>query len=296
MELKLLKSFHAVAELLHFRRAADRVGLTQPALSQHIARLEADLGVRLFERDRRVVKLTLAGETLRDETQSPLQQLDHALESARRAGGLREKTLRVGQMHYISHTFLPPAIQSLQRARPDVLVELLEMPPAETPTAVREGRIDIGFGLSPTLRVDDLVKREVVRGHWAVWVPKGHAFAALRDVPLELLRREPLILFARDLNPHAYDFLTGLLTHGGVRPRVVHHIQQPHHGVPLVLQGLGCFVVGSYVIDGARGAVMKRISGFDNDLRVTALWRPDGRTALLRPFLAGLPRLSDRAR
>ena len=76
MEFKHLKSFHAVSELLHFRRAAQRVGVTQPALSQHILKLEAELGVRLLERDRRTVKLTPAGQTLRDETASVLTQLE----------------------------------------------------------------------------------------------------------------------------------------------------------------------------------------------------------------------------
>lgn len=300
MELKQLKSFHAVAELLHFRRAAQRVGVTQPALSQHVARLERELGVQLFERDRRVVKLTAAGQALRDETATALQQLETALDSARRVGGLREKTLKVGQLQYISHAFLPPAIQSLKRARPDVLVDLIEMPPYEVVAAVRDGWIDIGFGLTPMPRIEDLVTREVVRGHWAVWVPKEHPFAQREDVPLELLAEEPIILFARDINPHAYDLLVRLLSRNGHKPRLIHHIQQPQHGVPLVLQGLGCFLVGSYVIsDAQRGAVMRRVSGFDNDLRVTAVWRPEGRTALLRPFLAGLPKLpklSTRAR
>lgn len=292
MELKLLKSFHAVAELLHFRRAAQRVGVTQPALSQHIAKLEAELGVPLFDRDRRVVKLTNAGQTLRDETEGPLQQIETALESTKRVGGLREKTLKVGQLQYISHVFLPPAIQSLKRARPDVLVELVEVPSNEIESAVREGRVDIGFGTIGLHRHDDLVTREVMRGFWAVWVAKDHPFAALDEVPLQRLAEEPLILFARNIAPTAYDFLTRLLERTGSRPRVMHHIQQPQHGVPLALQGLGCFVVGSYVIpDAPKGAVMKRISGFENDLRITAVWKPDGRTALLRPFLSGLPKL-----
>lgn len=295
MELKLLKSFHAVAELLHFRKAAVRVGITQPALSQHIARLEAELGVPLFERDRRTVKLTSAGQTLRDETAGPLQQLESALESTKRVGGLREKTLKVGQLQYISHVFLPPAIQSLKRARPDVLVELVELPSNEIEAAVRDGRVDIGFGTIGLTHADDLVTREVVRGYWAVWVSKEHPFAQLDEVPLAQLAEQPLILFARAIAPNSYDFLTRLLERTGSRPRVMHHIHQPQHGVPLALQGLGVFVVGSYVIpDAPKGAVMKRISGFDNDLRVTAVWKPDGRTALLRPFLSGLPRLRQR--
>lgn len=291
MEFKHLKSFHAVSELLHFRRAAQRVGVTQPALSQHILKLEAELGVRLLERDRRTVKLTPAGQTLRDETASVLTQLEAALVSTRRVGGLREKTLKVGQLQYISHAFLPPAIQSLKRARPEVLVELLEVTPSEAVAAVRDGWIDIGFGLTPMPRADDLVTREVVRGYWAVWVAKDHPFAALDEVPISKLAQEPLILFSRSINPGSWDELMRLLARTGHTPRIAQEVSQPQHGVPLVLQGMGCFLVGSYVIqDSPRGAVMKRISGFENDLRVTAIWRPEGRTALLRPFLAGLPK------
>jgi len=291
MEFKHLKSFHAVSELLHFRRAAQRVGVTQPALSQHILKLEAELGVRLLERDRRTVKLTPAGQTLRDETATVLTQLEAALVSTRRVGGLREKTLKIGQLQYISHAFLPPAIQSLKRARPDVLVELLEVTPSEAVAAVRDGWIDIGFGLTPMPRADDLVTREVVRGHWAVWVSKDHPFAALDEVPLAKLAQEPLILFSRSINPGSWDELMRIIARTGHTPRIAQEVSQPQHGVPLVLQGMGCFLVGSYVIqDSPRGAVMKRISGFENDLRVTAIWRPEGRTALLRPFLAGLPK------
>ncbi len=293
MELKYLKSFHAVAELLHFRRAALRLGVTQPALSQHVAKLEAELGVRLFERDRRTVSLTPAGLALREETATALEQIDRALDSARRVGGLREKTIKVGQLQYISHAFLPPALQSLKKARPDVLVELIEMPPTEAVSAVRDGWVDIGFGMSPLPASDDLVTREVVRGRWVAWVPATHEFAKLSELPLTRLVQEPLVLFDRSINPHTYDYLMRLLADTGRRARIAHHVHQPQHGVPLVLQGMGCFVVGSYVIqDAPRGAVAVPLTGFPNDLRVTAVWRPDGRTALLRPFLAGLPTIS----
>lgn len=291
MELKHLKSFHAVAELLHFRKAAQRVGVTQPALSQHVAKLEGELGVRLFDRDRRTVTLTEAGHTLRVETAAALEQIERALDSARVVGGLREKTIRVGQLQYISHAFLPPAIQSLKKARPEVLVELIEMPPTEVQAAVRDGVVDIGFGVSPMPRADDLVTREVMRGQWVAWMPSSHPLAALKEVPLDRLVQEPLMMFDRSINPHTYDTMMRLFSSTGRRVRVAHHVHQPHHGIPLVLQGLGCFVVGSYVIaEPPRGAVSRPLSGFSNDLRITAVWSPQGRTALLRPFLAGLPK------
>lgn len=292
MELKLLKSFHAVADLLHFGRAAVRIGVTQPALSQHIAKLEAELGVQLFERDRRNVSLTPAGTTLRDETTAALKQLEDALDSARRVGGQRDRCLKVGQLQYISHAFLPPAIQALKRERPDVLIKLIEMPPHEVVNAVRERWIDIGFGLTPMQQTDDLVTREVVRGKWVVWVPSNHPFAKLETVPVALAAQEPLIIFERSINPHSFDYLMGVMSSSGHAPRIAQQVQQPQHGIPLMLQGVGLFLVGSYVVDEVhRGAVMRPLSGFPNDLRVTAVWRPDGRTELLRPFLSGLPRL-----
>jgi DNA-binding transcriptional LysR family regulator len=291
MELKHLKSFHAVAALLHFSKAARRVGVTQPALSQHVAKLEAELGVKLFERDRRTVKLTPAGQTLRDETTEALAQLERALASARVVGGLREKTLKVGQVQYVSHAFLPGALDSLKKARPEVLVELLELPPREAIQAVRDGKIDVGFAMSPFPQSDDLVTREVVRGRWVVWVRTDHPFAALNEVPLQRLVEMPLVLFDRKLNPHTYDWLTQLFRTQAPKIQIAHHVQQPHHGVPMVLQGLGCFVVGSYVIqDAPRGAVAKPLSGFPNDVRIMAAWKPDGRMPLLKPFLAGLPK------
>jgi DNA-binding transcriptional LysR family regulator len=200
MELKHLKSFLSVAEELSFRKAAQRAGVTQPALSQHVAKLEAELGTRLFMRDRRGVTLTPAGQTLKDEAPAALAALERVVEATRRVGGLREKTLRVGQLQYSSHAYLPGALQSLQRARPDVLVELVELPGVEAVAAVKEGVVDIGFGLGPTKDVD-LVSRDVIHGRWVVWLPRKHPLAALDEVPVTALASESVILFSRSLNP-----------------------------------------------------------------------------------------------
>src|SRR5688572_3557106 len=118
MQLKQLRSFLAVAETNSFRRAARQVGVTQPALSQHVAALEAELGVRLFERDRRRVAITPAGTALREGAAAGLAILDRAAELARRFGTASEKTVRVGALDYISHAFLPAAIMAVKRAMP----------------------------------------------------------------------------------------------------------------------------------------------------------------------------------
>jgi DNA-binding transcriptional LysR family regulator len=293
MQLKHLKTFLAVAATLNFRQAARQVGVTQPAVSQHVAQLERELGVRLFDRTRHWVALTTAGEALRTGATEGLAAIDRATDLARRMGGLREKTVIVGQLDYISHAFLPQAITAVKKRMPEVLVELINMPPREAVQAARDGRVDVGFGLGE-IDEPDLVHREVVRGRWVVWVPEAHPLSKLDEVPMAALARHPVILFQRAINPFAYDALMATFSKAGAPLTVAHHISQPQHGLPLVLQGVGVYLVGSYVFtDRAKGVVARPISGFDTELVISAVWRAGHRSPALKTFLDGLPRKRD---
>lgn len=288
-ELKHVMSFLAVADATSFRAAARLAGVTQPALSQHVRQLEQALGVRLFDRDRRGVILTAAGEALRLGATTGLKQLTDAVDAARRMGGVREKTLIVGQLDYISHAFLPGAINAVKRKLPDVLVELVNMTPKAAVEAAKDGRVDIAFGIGP-IDAPELVQREVIRGRWVVWMPESHPLASRDEVPVSMLSAEPLILFRRDINPEVYDGLLVTFRKAGLNARVVHHTAQPQHGQPLVLQGVGLFIVGSYVLTGQTpGVVARPLSGFDTELRIVGAWRAGKRTPALRAFLEGLP-------
>lgn len=291
MQLKHLQSFLAVAKVLSFRRAARSAGVTQPALSQHVAQLERDLGVQVFERNRREVRLTPAGRALRDGATEGLAAIDRAADLARRLGGLREKTIVVGQLDYISHAFLPAAITAVKKRMPEVLVELINLTPREAVEATREGRVDVGFGLG-VIDAPELVQREVVRGRWVVWVPEAHPLAALDSVSMAQLAEYPVILFHRDINRDAWDGLMRTFERAGSPLRVAHQIAQPQHGLPLVLQGVGVYLVGSYVLtDRVRGVVSRPVTGFDAELRIVAVWKAGHRTAALKTFLDGLPRV-----
>lgn len=311
MQLKHLRSFVAVAEALHFRRAAALVGVTQPALSQHIAQLERDVGALLLTRDQRHVELTPAGEAMLQGARDIIARVDETMRSVRALGASRTRTLVVGQIGYVSHAYLPAAVSALRHHFPDAMVETVEMGPEEALRGVREGHVDVGFAFASSLRhegprgrlpvgfgvhavdVADLVVREVKSGHWSVVVPTGHPFAALEAVPLGRMADQDWILFHRSVNPQAYGFLMSRCAEAGFVPRVAHHVLQPQHGPPMVAGGVGCFVVGDYVLgELPAGVVARPLTGFDAEITIVAAWRPASRTPLLKAFLEGLPALN----
>lgn len=290
VEFRQLQIFVAVAEELHFRRAARRVGLTQPALSHQIAQLEERLAVRLLERTSRSVSLTEAGSAFLTSARKLLADLDRAVDEARRIGGDARRRLVVGYVEYMNLPFLGPAMRALRERHPDAEVEHREMYSAEVVEALTERTIDLGFAFMP-IEHPDLVARPVVEGEWVVVIPEEHALAAHEQVPLEALAGEPLVIFARRLNPPLHDWLIERLRAAiGDEPRVAYKTAQAQLGPNLVAEGVGLFVVASYVPRSLPpGVTMRPLSGFA-PMRVAAAWRADNPSEVLRDFRDALPR------
>ncbi len=293
MQLKHLQSFIAVAEALHFRRAASVVGLTQPALSQHIARLELDVGAQLLIRDRRRVQLTPAGEALLCGAQAAMARLDEAALQARSLSDARKNTLVIGQVDYISHAYFPRGLKALKAAYPQAVVDARGMVPTDSIAAVRDGSIDVAFiaaleDTDPSDSLGDLVLREVIRGHWQVIVSTAHPLARLHEVPLSALTAHELILFQRRINPAGYDWFMQHCEKTGFTARVGQHVSQPQNGSAMAAQNVGAFVVRSYVsTELPPKTVAKRLVGLPSMLRVMAAWLPGTRNQLRSAFLSG---------
>src|SRR5215471_3790909 len=149
MELRHLRYFVAVAEELHFGRAAARVHIAQPALSRQIRSLEDEMKLRLFERDRRRVSLTAAGVVFLDEVKGLMEQLERAVESARRAARGERGTLRIAYVPAVAYAGLPEIVRAFRQRVPDVEVRLQETHPARQIEALLAGRIDVGFARGP---------------------------------------------------------------------------------------------------------------------------------------------------
>jgi DNA-binding transcriptional LysR family regulator len=289
MELRHLRAFLALADQLHFGRAARRVGVTQPALSQQLAQLERELGVRLLERTPRVA-LTEAGRVLAARGEPLLAQWHDAMEAARLAGQSERPRLRVGYLEYVSPPFLAAALRSLREALPGVVVEPRNLYSREVVAGLVEGTLDVGLAHLPVAH-PTLATRPLLEGHWTVALPERHALARRAEVPLEALRDVPLVLFDRSVNPPLYDWLLEQFVHVGLEPRVVYATTQPQVGLDMVAEGVGLFVVASYVLRRLPAGVTTRpLAGFDTTLRIAAVWRADDTRPALRAFLAALPR------
>src|SRR5215469_11512786 len=238
IELRHLRYFLAVAETLHFSKAAERLGMAQPPLSQQIRRLEELVGHRLFDRTTRGVKLTLAGQLLADRARSTIEKVQDDLEQVRRLGRGEEGTLTVGFSGSVMFAQLPAAIEAYRRRYPKVELRLREMSTQALISALLEGTLDLAFMRDghPTEGVQ--ITRLFEEPFVAV-LPEAHALARKRALRVCDLRNEPFVLFARRMGPLAFDRTMACCERNGFRPNIVQDAPQWPTLVRLVAAGLG---------------------------------------------------------
>jgi len=238
IEVRHLRYFLAVAETLHFSKAAERLGIAQPPLSQQIRRLEQLIGHRLFDRTTRGVKLTLAGQLLADRARSTIEKVHDDLEQVRRLGRGEEGTLTVGFSGSVMFTRLPAAIETYRRRYPKVELRLQELVTQAQILALLDGTLDMAFMRDgdPT---DGIQIETVLREPYVAVLPGRHALARKRALHVADLRHEPFILFARRLGPLAFDRTMACCERSGFRPNIVQEAPQWPTLVSLVAAGLG---------------------------------------------------------
>ncbi len=238
IEIRHLRYFLAVAQTLHFSKAAQLLGIAQPPLSQQIKRLERLIGHRLFDRTTRGVKLTLAGQLLAERARSTIEKVQDDLAQVRRLGRGEEGTLTVGFAGSVMFTELPAAIQDYRRRYPKVELRLWELSTSAQISALLTGTIDLAFlrDAEPTegIQIDALSEERYV----AV-LPVAHALARKRSLHVRDLRNEPFILFARRMGPLAFDRTIACCERNGFRPHIVQDAPQWPTLVRLVAAGLG---------------------------------------------------------
>ncbi|MGN9813401.1 LysR family transcriptional regulator [Micromonospora sp. BQ11] len=216
---RLLHYFVAVAEELHFGRAATRLHVSQPSLSQQIRKLEQSLGTALFIRSSRRVQLTAAGRTLALEAPVALSALARALELTRLVGSGTETTVRLGYTPVSSFETLSTLLNALQADHPTFTFIPTEAFSAEIPELLNNGELDLGLALSPPHREgvgSEVLREEPVSALFSA----HHRLAAAPIIPLRLLQEETLLLFPRQLAPAYYDDIVAACQEAGFPPDI----------------------------------------------------------------------------
>ncbi len=238
MELRHLRYFVAVAEELHFGRAAARVGIAQPPLSQQIQRLEEELGVKLLQRTQRNVRLTPAGRAFLQHARQTLIQAEQAAAVARSVGQGIGGRLAVGLVSAANYNLLPPTLRRFRRDFPSVEVELREMTTQEQLAALREMRIQVGFMRAP-VESERLQRECLLHEPVVVALPAEHRLARQRAVSISALAEEPFVLFPRSYALNYFDQIVGLCRAAGFSPRIAQEVMQLPTIVGLVGAGFG---------------------------------------------------------
>jgi DNA-binding transcriptional LysR family regulator len=219
LEPRLLRYFLAVAEELHFGRAAARLYISQPSLSNQIRKLEETLGTPLFQRSTRQVQLTAAGRALLEEAPAALAGLERAAGQTRLAGAGAATTLRLGYTPVASFDTLPALLAECQKGDPELTIVARELFSAAIPELLVAGDLDVGVALHPQPLAG--VETELLRSEpVTALLSNRHHLAGSQSVSLRELRDEPLLLFPRQLAPVYYDRIVAACQRAGFQPRI----------------------------------------------------------------------------
>ncbi|HCR1282180.1 TPA: LysR family transcriptional regulator [Pseudomonas aeruginosa] len=272
MELRHLRYFIAVAEELHFGRAAERLGISQPPLSQQIQALEEEIGARLFERTNRRVELTDAGRLFLDESRQVLAQVDKAVLLARRAhlGELGE--LKIGFTSSAPFTStIPSSIHAFRKAYPDVHLDLQEMSSRQVLKALLEESLQVGV-IRPLALPDAVHWVELFREPLVAVLRADHPLAAGSEDGLAIaaLAEEPFVFFPRSYGTGLYDQVIALTRQAGFSPRIAQEASEAMTIIGLVSAGLGVSILpASFRRTRVDGMVYRTLSDPE---ATTAVW------------------------
>ena len=276
MELRQLRYFVAVAEELHFRRAAERLHMSQPPLSTAIRALEQDIGVELLLRSRRRVELTPAGAAFLTEARRILESVESAADVARRVGRGELGRLSIGFVGSAMYGRLPDILRVFRAERPDVALSLSELTTARQLEALKSHTIDVGV-LRPPSALDEGIRTEtLVTERVAVALPSAHPLARSRRVELSDLVDEPLVLLDRREAPGLRESIRKAVLEAGGEAHVVQEVTEMQTLIGLVAAGLGIsFVPRSVAVRGYRGVAFVSLGGLAPVVELALAWTTD---------------------
>jgi DNA-binding transcriptional LysR family regulator len=293
MELRHLRYFVAVAEELHFSRAAERLHISPPSLTQQIQTLERELGARLFVRTKRDVKLTDAGARFLEEARITLRQAERAELVARRAGRGEVGRVEIGFVTSAACLgLLTAAVPSYRQAYPLVELSLRKMETARQLEQLTESRLDVGFLRPPTRYPTGISAIIITRQSVVVALPKDHRLAAAETIPAAALAEENFIVPTFETDVGLYGHTAALGAQGRFVPRIGERALDQFTSVTLVAAGFGVAVVPqSIACIRIPGVIYKPLTRRTNEVELAAAFRRDERTPAVKAFIQHLRKL-----
>lgn len=296
MNMRQLQYFLAVAQELNFTRAAERVHIAQPPLSQQIIALEEELGTPLFTREKKKVQLTPAGAILIEHAQRVLNAAAAATAAVRASQRGAQASIAVGAIYSALYCFLPATLKVFRTLAPETDVRLQEMTIAQQIDALKEGVIEIGI-LRGHVYDPDIESELLYREQLVVAVPAGGSHDLPGAVEVKDLANWPLIAVARGATRGYADRILEIFEDRDMRPHIVNEVQDMHTSVCLVAGGMGVSVVPAVMqLMQSQGVVYRPLNVDNRSINCIMAWRKKEATPAVDLFLEAARRNAVRLR
>lgn len=286
MELRHLKYFMAVAEELHFGRAARRLHVSQPPLSRQVRQLEEELGVELFERNSRRVELTAAGWYYMAEVNKAMAVLDEAGRTVRSVAAGEEGALKVGFVGPASLSRFPEVVREFRRRFPNIRLTIRAMSTYHQLDLMNRGRLDAGFSRLFGHDTHGLNAKLFLREPYALAVPEGHRLHGRTGVSLSDLHGEDMIFYPRHYQPKLHDAIIAAFERAGVTPDIVQEANTEQSTLALVAAGMGVALVPASSANGClRGVGIVSLEQGLPPWEVSIVWPEHGHGPVMERLL-----------
>jgi DNA-binding transcriptional LysR family regulator len=292
---RLLRYFIAAAEDENFNRAAERLNLDQSALSRRIRDLEEELGVALFERCNKRVRLSAAGRAFLDEARAVSLRLAEAAARCRRLARAEANTLRIGiNDSALRHDKLSRALRTFHGAFPDVDLQVRPTTPLTLLEAVLNGVVDGAFIYTRPETCDEINHIEVAKDCFLIAMPAEHRLASAPRIRLRDLRGEEFLWMTRESAPAVNDRMMQSCRDRGLDPRISQYLLSESSRLHLVAEGMGItFVTGSFADFLPARVAVREVEDFSFELPLDFVWRRDNSSSIVARFVEIVAGLSD---
>jgi DNA-binding transcriptional LysR family regulator len=285
MELRQLRYFLTLADELHFKKAADKLFIVQPALTKQIQNLEAELGVSLFDRNKRKVKLSVAGQFFKTH----IAKLFQDLEDVKSKVGLIEKgvkgEIRIGYVGSCIHTFLPSLLSKLHENYPEIQTYLSEMTSASQLLAIQKGELDVAFLRNPPIN-KKYENRLIFQENFSLIVPENHFITSNNFKNLKQLANEKFILPTKSDGELYQALQWSICEDAGFIPQIAHETVHGYTTIKLVENGLGIsFIPTSFQTVTQAAVRFIELKNISQKSEITALWLGQNVNPSVRFFL-----------